>query len=93
MNISKLLKKLRVDRHLSVKVVSEATGISKSCIYDYERGVIDPPLKRYYALLDFYGLNAEIALQGKEFIDITNFSISSKKKIWLIKCQEEKYNT
>lgn len=55
-------------------------------------GVINPPLKSYYALLYFYAPKTKMALQDKEFIDITDFSISSKKKICLIKCHEEKHN-
>lgn len=92
MNIGKLLKQLRLDRHLSIKFVSEATGIPKSCLYDYESNHVDPPLKRYFALLDFYGINAEMALQGKEYVDITNYSVTNKKKIWIIKNQEERNN-
>ena len=90
MNIGTILKNLRTERHLSVNLVSSATNIPKSCIYDYESNKVDPPPKRYYALLDFYGINPELILKGKEVIDITNFSPSAKKQIWIIKENEKK---
>lgn len=89
MNIGHKLRQIRKDRHLSVKEVSKNTGIPQSCIYDYETSRIEPPLKRYILLMEYYGIDADMfLLKNKEFIDITDYSIQGKTKAWLLNRKE-----
>ena len=91
MNIGKKLKQIRLERHLTVNEVSKNTGIPKSCIYDYESSRIDPPLKRYMLLMEYYGLDPDMMFLGKEYIDITDYTPSGKIKAWMLNKKESTF--
>lgn len=50
------LRILRKQRNLSVTEVGEATGIDRSNVARYERGVGETALRRYELLAKFYGV-------------------------------------
>ena len=52
MNIGKVLKKLRKERNLSIRAVSEATGFSESVISEYENNITEPSVRRLFSLFD-----------------------------------------
>ena len=91
MNIGETLKFLRQQRNLSIKVVSEATGFSESVLSEYENNITTPPVQRLLALIDFYGINAFMALfKGREMLDITDYSQSGKRKAYELDKIEKK---
>jgi transcriptional regulator with XRE-family HTH domain len=54
MKLQKNLKKLRKDRNLSQKRVSDLTGIQRSTLSGYENGYAEPNVKTLIALAGFY---------------------------------------
>lgn len=48
MSFSEKLKKLRLDRHLSLEAVSKALGIGKSTLYEYKNDVTRPSLDNFF---------------------------------------------
>ena len=91
MNIGKTLKKLRLERNLTIKEVSQATGFSQSTISEYENNITEPSSKRMFALFDLYGINSIMSiLYGKELMDITDFSPSGKQRAYELHKAEKK---
>lgn len=85
MNIGKNLKRLRLERNLSLKTVAEALDIAVSTLSDYERNVCDPSLSRFFSIMDFYNIEPINFLKnGEEYIRITDYSEVNKQKIYKI---------
>jgi len=51
------LKQLRSENNLSVAELSEITGISRSILYDYERGNVEPTMTKLLAIADYFNVD------------------------------------
>lgn len=57
--IGERLKTLRVERNESLEDVARITGVSKSLLSRYERGLIDPGLKALSKLSKYYSVSLD----------------------------------
>ena len=62
------IRKLRKERGLTLKRLSELTGLAPSLISRYENGDRHPKIENWQKLADFFGVSVEY-LQGKTFIN------------------------
>ena len=62
------IKKLRKERGLTLKRLSELTGLAPSLISRYENGDRHPKIENWQKLADYFGVSVEY-LQGKTFIN------------------------
>ena len=53
------LKKLRLDKDVSIREVSRKTGISAMSLLNYELGKMVPNLNNAFLLADYYGVTLE----------------------------------
>ncbi len=89
-----MLKNLRETRGLSLKIVASALNIGISTLSEYESNKTEPSLSRFISLLDFYNVDPYMLLiKNEEYINITNYSPSSKAKVIAIdKLENAKFN-
>ena len=60
------LKKLRTQRHVSQRALSELCGLGKNTISRYENGEIAPTLSSLEAIADYFGITLDdLAGRGK----------------------------
>lgn len=52
-NVGETLKKLRLERGLTLKEISQALHFSVSVLSEYEKGITTPSVERLLALMDF----------------------------------------
>lgn len=82
MNVGMFLNKIRLERGLSLRVVSSAVGIAYSSLCEYEKGLSDPPTSKFLKLCDFYNVKLfGLSDNDTELIYYGDFSEESKKKI------------
>lgn len=62
------IRKLRKERGLTLKRLSELTGLAPSLISKYENGDRHPKIENWQKLADYFGVSVEY-LQGKTFIN------------------------
>lgn len=62
------IRKLRKERGLTLKRLSELTGLAPSLISQYENGDRHPKIENWQKLADFFGVSVEY-LQGNTFIN------------------------
>ena len=62
------IRKLRKERGLTLKRLSELTGLAPSLISRYENGDRHPKIENWKKLADFFGVSVEY-LQSKTFIN------------------------
>ncbi len=60
--LTSTLKKARKNKRLTLKQVSQKTGISISFLSDIERGKTNPSQKTFKKLTDFYGIDIQLTL-------------------------------
>lgn len=91
LNIGILLKKVRLERNLTIQTVADALGISKSIISNYERNINNMPSDKLLSLLEFYHVEPlNFLVKGKEYIDISHYSEMNKQKVLAIDFEESK---
>ena len=61
------IRKLREERGLTLKRLSELTGLAPSLIFRYEKGIHHPKIENWQKLADYFGVSIEY-LQGKTLI-------------------------
>lgn len=62
------IRKLREEQGLTLKRLSELTGLAPSLISQYEKGDRHPKIENWQKLADYFGVSIEY-LQGKTFIN------------------------
>lgn len=62
------LQKLRERRRISRRVLSELCGLSKNMIARYERGELEPGIKKAAILADFFGVTMDELCLGEDAI-------------------------
>lgn len=62
------IRKLRKEQGLTLKRLSELTGLAPSLISQYENGDRHPKIENWQKLADYFGVSVEY-LQGKTFIN------------------------
>lgn len=62
------IRKLRKEQGLTLKRLSELTGLAPSLISQYENGDRHPKIENWQKLADYFGVSVE-HLQGKTFIN------------------------
>ena len=92
MSFGEKLKKLRLDRHLSLNVVSKALNIGKSTLSEYENDITRPSLEKFFCIIEFYHLNENYFYgENHVFLDLDTLSKEAKDKIYAIIAHEEIY--
>jgi transcriptional regulator with XRE-family HTH domain len=69
------LKQLREEKDVSLEEVARVTGISKSLMSRYERGLVEPGLKALSKLVKYYNVSLDWLFgftDKRDPIDITN---------------------
>lgn len=61
------IRKLREEQGLTLKRLSELTGLAPSLISQYEKGIRHPKIENWQKLADYFGVSIEY-LQGKTLI-------------------------
>lgn len=90
-NIGENLKKIRKAKGLSLETVANALDIGVSTLSEYESNKTEPSLSRYFSLLDFYNVDPMyFLLKGEEYIRITTYSESRKRKAYALDASERK---
>jgi len=84
--IGERLRELRVERNESLEDVAKITGVSKSLLSRYERGLIDPGLKALSKLSKYYSVSLDWLFgfaESKEPISINDplKGLTDEKKI------------
>ncbi|WP_399201170.1 helix-turn-helix domain-containing protein [Tannockella kyphosi] len=88
------IKKLRTNRNNSLTDAANVLSIGISTLSEYENDVTCPTLPRFFSLIEFYHVTENYFYpQGEEIINISNFSIPHKKKIYAIIAAEISENT
>ena len=92
MSFGEKLKKLRIDRHLSLETVSKALGIGKSTLSEYENDITRPSLDNFFCIVEFYHIN-ENYFYGNDhiFLDLTTLSKEMRERIYTILAHDEIY--
>lgn len=83
MNVGKFLRKIRIERGLSLREVASAVGIAPSSLCEYEKGLTDPPTSKFLKLCDFYNVSL-IRLNDDEDVEsvvYADFTEESRNKI------------
>lgn len=92
MSFGEKLKKLRLDRHLSLDVVSKALNIGKSTLSEYENDITRPSLEKFFSFIEFYHVNENYFYGDNHvFLDLSTLSEESQEKIYVIVAHEEIY--
>ena len=92
MSFGEKLKKLRLDRHLSLDVVSNALGIGKSTLSEYENDITRPSLDKFFCIIEFYHIN-ENYFYGENhiFLDLTTLPEDIRERIYAMIAHAEIY--
>lgn len=64
MDYSELLKSIRLQKGLTLKALSQMSGVAESTINTWEHGVASPSIYNYEAVLNAMGLTLEITAKG-----------------------------
>ena len=92
-NVGETLIKLRLERGLTLKEVSQALHFSVSVLSEYEKGITTPSVERLLALMDFYGIETFNALiKNEELVNITHYTPEGKRKAHIIHMHEKEIN-
>lgn len=90
MSLGSQLKKIRKSRNYKLKDVAKELNIAKSTLCEYENNHIDPPASKLIALLQLYQVEPFMFLKSnEEYINITHYSDSGKKKALLLDLEEK----
>jgi len=57
--IGRKLHELRIEKDVSLEDVARETGVSKSLLSRYERGLVDPGLRALSKLTKYYGVSLD----------------------------------
>ena len=57
MSFGEKLKKIRLDRNLTLSEVSKAINIGKSSLSEYENDISRPSLDKFFSIIEFYHVN------------------------------------
>ena len=57
--IGERLKELRIEKDVSLEDVAKVTGVSKSLLSKYERGIVDPGLRQLRKLITYYNVSLD----------------------------------
>jgi len=84
--IGERLRELRVERNESLEDVARVTGVSKSLLSRYERGLIDPGMKALGKLSKYYSVSLDWLFgfaKSREPINVTNVldGLTDEKKV------------
>lgn len=92
MSFGEKLKKIRLDRNLTLGEVSKAIDIGKSSLSEYENDITRPSLDKFFRIVEFYHVN-ENYFYGNDhvFLDFSTLSNETKDKIYAILAHEEIY--
>lgn len=78
-NIGKIIRELRKGKHLSLEQVGKEINKSKSTVYKYEEGYLEPDLRTLLLLANVFGINIE-GFFNKENKKVTTRDINPFKK-------------
>lgn len=82
MNVGKFLRKIRIERGLSLREVASAVGIAHSSLCEYEKGLTDPSTSKFLKLCDFYNVSLiRLNEDDVESVVYADFTEESRKKI------------
>ena len=86
------LKKIRLDRNLTLSEVSKAINIGKSSLSEYENDISRPSLDKFFSIIEFYHVN-ENYFYGENhiFLDLSTLSNETKEKIYAILAHDDIY--
>ena len=56
MNVGNNLRELRQARGMTQDELAKAIGTTKQCIYKYEKGIVDVPLRKLGVLAEVFGV-------------------------------------
>lgn len=84
MSFGEKLKKIRLDRNLTLSEVSKAINIGKSSLSEYENDISRPSLDKFFSIIEFYGEN-------HIFLDLSTLSNETKEKIYAILAHDDIY--
>lgn len=92
MSFGEKLKKIRLDRNLTLSEVSKAINIGKSSLSEYENDISRPSLDKFFSIIEFYHLN-ENYFYGENhiFLDLSTLSNETKEKIYAILAHDDIY--
>lgn len=84
--LPEILKKLRLERNMSQAMIEELTGIDRTTISAYEKGIRDPSLKNLIKLANLYKVSLDYLCGriNRKTIDITDESDATQKRILVI---------
>lgn len=57
--IGERLRELRLEKDVSLEDVARVTGVSKSLLSKYERGIVDPGLRQLRKLITYYSVSLD----------------------------------
>ena len=74
------LTKLRVDRQMSLFEVVQnlGDGVNQSSVSRWEQGTLQPSPKRLFALVDLFGTNSFVRLNGKAVLTSEEIEVVRK---------------
>ncbi|MDE6884177.1 MAG: helix-turn-helix domain-containing protein [Clostridia bacterium] len=67
MNISEIIKELRLEKNISQKKLADAIGVSQKAIDFWERGVNEPKASYIVKLADYFEVSADYILGRNNF--------------------------
>ena len=72
--LPEILKKLRLERNMSQAMIEELTGIDRTTISAYEKGIREPSLKNLIKLANLYKVSLDYLCGriNRKTIDITD---------------------
>ena len=87
MSFGEKLKKIRLDRNLTLSEVSKAIDIGKS-----ENDITRPSLDKFFRIIEFYHVNENYFYGDTHvFLDLSTLSDETKEKIYAILAHDEIY--
>lgn len=81
MSFGEKLKKIRLDRNLTLSEVSKAIDIGKSSLSEYENDITRPSLDKFFRIIEFYHVNENYFYGDTHvFLDLSTLSDETKEK-------------
>lgn len=92
MSFGEKLKKIRLDRNLTLSEVSKSIDIGKSSLSEYENDITRPSLDKFFRIIEFYHVNENYFYGDTHvFLDLSTLSDETKEKIYAILAHDEIY--
>lgn len=66
-NLGEKLKELRLSRNLTLKQVSDAIGLTRNAISNYEANIREPSLSVLKSLCDFFDVSADYLIGRSDY--------------------------